>query len=920
MASNELIETLNAIKLDKDTNLLPENIKSGVTVLGVDGTLESNSGVKLFETVEDMQADANPQEGDLAVVYREDIQNMTGDTQTQYITFPETVILPETVTARYNCRLRAIDDNAFFDGDIQLSSTSFRFNGYSEVGMIRVQYTSTDGVNYTRTNFQGDSGDLTNPVDLGTSVGVYMSEEWNDNLGYFMLIGGMTFDGLYKYGNYPLEDTYCNSYNTNTELNSIPYLSPSISRPNEVEYDYNIIIVTDSHLDASGLYKVIDKCKVLWYGGGYGKDAVYNGKQGILVILYEPSYAESSSSNLNLVLEEYDFTISTNPTSKQIIRNWDDISIFPSPIYVAQLRSSSSEPYNHKWYFTSYENADYTGNGHAVSYKHTIYSVPSDITLPISSAGYGGKPEGITTKDGAYYYTNVYTNRYEPAPTQYTLTSSNQLLPGISAYGKTGNIVGNNSIYNNLDISVVLNNIGMPVIYNSAKGLGYDELNKVNTIYSAIEDVTTDRIYYPVISTGIIDTELEDNLQSTLNSTHINTINKTLLPLNNGNYFGVCDATVNNAPSLYGYVINTNGDVQSTYVLNIEDPASRNVFSGLVDVDYYYIFIGDYDVNELGLYKVDRNNGNIVNNTKKSLSYGISAGAAGIAKIDGVMREYYSSFFTIVGNNIVFITQTDTNYEYIGNILVINKDFEDVQTTSYSDISEYSPLPLTLDGYVFWLTQKVGTSTWLLNKYNIAENVVTNIEVGTSTQNWPSIGNIMTDGTYIYVSNDAGTFKISSNLEILETNVDDKNVFLVGDDFINVVGFTDYKNYRAEHMMQSLLIVNGELQESTNSINLWNGTNDEAPILINSRTLNTFMRCYYGGTNIVEYEKFKTVKYEEGIVHPSVGKIIFTGAEDRLTADGWNIIDINEQDYTNTISPTEYNTAVNTTEQILGNE
>lgn len=36
-----LQDTLNSIKLDKDTNLKPENLKAGVTCLGVNGTLES---------------------------------------------------------------------------------------------------------------------------------------------------------------------------------------------------------------------------------------------------------------------------------------------------------------------------------------------------------------------------------------------------------------------------------------------------------------------------------------------------------------------------------------------------------------------------------------------------------------------------------------------------------------------------------------------------------------------------------------------------------------------------------------------------------------------------------------------------------------------------------------------------------------
>ena len=446
---NELQTNLDEILLDKETNLLPENLKEGVTVLGVEGSLKVtglDSNIKLFETIEDMNNDPNPKEDDLAVVYREEMQPFKEDTETQFITFPEQVILDEPFTNNVNGMIISVDPSVMFDGQVRLSQSMFDFNGYSETGMIRVRYQSEDGKNYTRTEFMTDSEELTNPVDLGTIVKWEPMEPFNDVVGKFMLAGGNYFEGLYKYDNYSLEGIYCNSYGANTELNDIPYLSPNISRPDEVGYDYNIIVVTDSHLDVSGLYKVIDKCKVLWYGGGYGKDAVYNGKQGILVTLYEPSYAESSSTNLNLVLEEYDFTVSTNPTSKQIIRDWDDISIFPSPIYVAQLRSSSSEPYTIKWYFTSYENADYTGNGHAASYKHTIYSVPSDITLPISSAGYGGKPEGITTKDGAYYYTNIYTNRYEPAPNQYTLTEPNQLLENISAYGKNGNVTGDGSI------------------------------------------------------------------------------------------------------------------------------------------------------------------------------------------------------------------------------------------------------------------------------------------------------------------------------------------------------------------------------------------------------------------------------------------------------------------------------------------
>ena len=193
---SDLKTNLEQILQEKETKIIPENIKKDIQIFDVVGTLESSSSdykIKLFKTEEEMQADKNANEGDLAVIYREEIQNMMVDTQTQFITFPETVTLTEAITGSYFCMLRAADDSAMFDGQIQLTSTMFRFNGYSETGMIRVQYESEDGINYTRTT------EVTNPIDLGTAVHVEMTEEWNDNFGYFMLIGGNTFEGLYSF-------------------------------------------------------------------------------------------------------------------------------------------------------------------------------------------------------------------------------------------------------------------------------------------------------------------------------------------------------------------------------------------------------------------------------------------------------------------------------------------------------------------------------------------------------------------------------------------------------------------------------------------------------------------------------------------------------------------------------------------------
>ena len=54
---SQLIDNLNEIKRQKDVYLLPENIKKDLTILGITGTFEgSNEGIKLFDTVEDMNS------------------------------------------------------------------------------------------------------------------------------------------------------------------------------------------------------------------------------------------------------------------------------------------------------------------------------------------------------------------------------------------------------------------------------------------------------------------------------------------------------------------------------------------------------------------------------------------------------------------------------------------------------------------------------------------------------------------------------------------------------------------------------------------------------------------------------------------------------------------------------------------------
>lgn len=62
-----LLTNLDKIYDEVTGKVLPENIKQGVNLFGVDGTIPTN--VKTYATVDEMQAATNVKEDDYAIVY-----------------------------------------------------------------------------------------------------------------------------------------------------------------------------------------------------------------------------------------------------------------------------------------------------------------------------------------------------------------------------------------------------------------------------------------------------------------------------------------------------------------------------------------------------------------------------------------------------------------------------------------------------------------------------------------------------------------------------------------------------------------------------------------------------------------------------------------------------------------------------------
>ena len=167
------------------------------------GSGGSGEGIKQFASVEEMNATTG-EEGDLAVVYSAEISSFTADSEAQTVKFPNVVILHTPFTDMCYTMLRSTG-TSYFDAQLELYPEEFRFMGWGDSNEVRIEYTSDDGVTYTRT----DGGEEL--VDFGTPVKCSYPEEWNDMLGYFMQIESCVFEGLFNY-------TSSNWENASTQL------------------------------------------------------------------------------------------------------------------------------------------------------------------------------------------------------------------------------------------------------------------------------------------------------------------------------------------------------------------------------------------------------------------------------------------------------------------------------------------------------------------------------------------------------------------------------------------------------------------------------------------------------------------------------------------------------------------------------
>lgn len=197
MATNLELK-LQDILTEKVEKVKPENIKKGITIFGVEGNAESGSGgeVERFDTVEEMQADTEVENGDLAVVYGDKFIDLPELEPFTKCKFPDTVVLESAPTEYKNYQGMGEANGAMLRIDCSLDSSSFDFyytyENYDtgEMTDTSISYTSTDGLTYTRS---------TESVSELEFPGAITMTDWDENISKFIQTPVKEYNGFYEY-------------------------------------------------------------------------------------------------------------------------------------------------------------------------------------------------------------------------------------------------------------------------------------------------------------------------------------------------------------------------------------------------------------------------------------------------------------------------------------------------------------------------------------------------------------------------------------------------------------------------------------------------------------------------------------------------------------------------------------------------
>lgn len=890
--------TIKAVDNTIDSNISPENIKKDINILGVTGTLEEGEQinnqdkeittngtytadegytglgtvtvnvpqtgdvpVKLFETEEQMQADTTAKEGDLAIVYNSEYVPTKAKTTVDTVMFPKTVTLANKVTKNITGRVICVDNHRL-ECSIELTATSYtiRQEDRRPVKTI-VEYTSTDGITYIRKTTLAD--------DMYTFDSAY---EWrtswsNEILDNFVLTIRKTFSGLFDYRT-GLDNNYIELYG-NVVVSGYNKYTADIENI-KIDKLTKIAYKIEDELGVPKLYVVI--------------------KNDSGMFLYR--YPDAGVPGVIVYGNDY-YRISQNYT-REPKSSVDKYTLDLENMTYTKTTLQASSTYEYQTVYETIPKTSLIGILNLTNYSDTLAMFGHNDSSSTSTY-----PMLNTRRTNINMTYGTFT-KYLIAESQLDDIRPSDLLLGKTGYGSLGVVTGDGSILNVMNKSDLIKNM----------------YGKNNTIYGKAWDRTLARIYNNIAITNEKLNEMTNNM--------IVPIKLSAYTSDGLNHISLFDKTTESAYSVFSrdYTKYIEPDVSNSR-LYIKDTDTGNII-----YSYDMVFANPYDSskksNIINIYDDTYIAWSCTSTVGHVYKFNLHEDNVEHTEIDlGGTYKNYKPFNVFAYNNgkLYLAIRVDTTlgsvckYE-LGYVNVSDMTYHSIlsksvnyYSTAYAWSANITSNKDILAYFSIYKDSSSGSSKYWGYLIDSEDNILKSVENSSSTLNevnfsktYPDSQRILyDDGTYLYSS--SNKVNKSTLIATKETSsypwhssydfsylFDSHNVY-TGENYGNVINMPEIYTGSIYHFDGSSTFTQSAMPLGDSFI--W-GLEDRSAYLRGSYdfTIGTFD------------------DYDMLLVRPFA-------ANGDTELKQYMFID--KTQYKNTISPTEYNTAVATTEDILGN-
>ena len=479
---------VNPVTSSIDNNISPENIKKDVTILGVTGTYESSGGMKTFDSIEDMDADPDCKIGDTCVV-------LTPNVYKTFAEFPKmsSIYAPETITLEEPIDI--VNSRSISSGGWE-ENFAMQFFINNNIPTINVSYSNMDTyTSYIITYQSNDGQEWTRTQIPDTAIDdVFIfpaSIDWSTVSGY------STFDLMSVFGQYINDFKGIYKANSVNDNGRAYYLS--VSNNEFVVNNEHTVDDTDIVTNAIVAKNAVDTSTL---------------SSKYFSICYNPT------------TNEYLFIITKNQQYYHVANN-SYIATYQDNLYIC----SDSRYSTGAWQSETYDIYKVIVNGNTStvtsSEKITTHDLQYDDTSDYSY-------RFIQIPSGYYYidgYSNIYLDgsgynndnvhlcndtrlrqfsspttasssmitlstpipqkgQYSPLQTQFTLSDASKLYVGQVAFGATGEVIGTNGYtWEEIPSDITKNYVGVDS-WDKLQGVRVSKTSPdVNMIYNSGFDI-----------------------------------------------------------------------------------------------------------------------------------------------------------------------------------------------------------------------------------------------------------------------------------------------------------------------------------------------------------------------------------------------------------------------------------------------